>query len=214
MYRRRARNSTGTAALSAEFVSALVVFILIILFPMIDLICLTTGAATVYLTAKHCASKAGSSPTFSDALKNAESAAYQMEKSGFGEFAKLYPVHGFNDSGMDLYITETNINTNVSTRTGPNSPFVSVLDTQNCIYSYDAEVTYKVGPFVKLRWVPFIGSVPGLGRAAPLTFTASSHIEHPDGLLDGGSPILPVRQRGPDFDAVEAAEAGGGTTTD
>lgn len=68
----------------AEFGPALIVFFLVILFPMINLIAMGTGAGTIYLLAKESAGKAGNSTTYADVLNAAESAAVQIASSGFG----------------------------------------------------------------------------------------------------------------------------------
>lgn len=183
------RHRNGVGASMAEFGPALFVFFLFILFPLINLIALGTGAATVYLVAKQAASKAGSSATFGQALVASEARAYEIESGGFGKFAKLYPVGGFNGSGVDLFITETNIATNVSTQSGPNTPFVTnPVNTDNNLYSYDAVATYNVGPFMEMGGIPFIGSIPGIGSAVQLTYTASENVEHPEGLEAGIRP--------------------------
>ena len=192
MANRKKRRTIGASI--AEFGPALFVFFFIILFPLINLIAMGTGACTVYLIAKQCATKAGDSATFGDALISAEAAAFDLYDGGFGKFANLVPVDGFNYSGMDLYITDTNINSNVSTRHGPNTPFVPVAVNPNeHLYTYDAVCTYDVGPFMNLHAIPFIGDVPGVGVPARLTFTASRNIEHPEGLQqmfasDSGPP--------------------------
>ncbi len=188
------RNKFGAGL--AEFAPALFVFFLFIIFPLINFIALGTGAATVYLIAKQAATKAASSTTFGKAMMAAESASYEIESGGLGVFSKLYPIGGFNGSGLDIYITETNINTNVSTRNGPNTPFVSnPIDPSTYLYSYDAVVTFNIGPFTDMHQVPWIGDVPGLGVPAQLTYTASENVEHPEGIETGLAPdeLIPNR---------------------
>lgn len=182
----------------AEFGPALFVFFFIVLFPLINLIAMATGACTVYLATKLCATKAAEQTSFGDALIAAEEAAYNMEQGGFGKFAKLYPIGGYNNSGMDLYVIETNINTNVSYRHGPNTPFVArPIQTDENLYSYEAVCTYDIGPFMNLHSVPFIGNVPGVGVPATLSYTASMNVEHPEGLPQGvGGRVTPPRRRG------------------
>ncbi|MBX3075878.1 hypothetical protein KF913_18355 [Candidatus Obscuribacterales bacterium] len=181
MTKRRQRQSIGASI--AEFGPALFVFFFIILFPLINLIAIGTGAATVYLIAKQCATKAGDSATFGDALISSEAAAYDLWGGGFGAFANLVPVGGFNNSGVDLFVVDTNISTNVSQRFGPNTPFISgAVNPDEHLYAYEAVATYEVGPFMNLNSVPFIGQVPGVGRPARLSYRAARNIEHPEGL--------------------------------
>lgn len=184
---RNKRNRRIGSALTAEFGPALIIFFLVILFPMINLIGLAMGAGTLYIMAVECATKAGNATNFQDALASAQTSANSYAASGFGQFAKLTPVGGYNGSGMDLYVTDTNINTNVSTTNGPNTPFVSsAIDPSTYLYSYDAKVNYNVGPFMNMGAVPWIGGVPGIGVPAQLSFTVSRNVEHPETLIAGG----------------------------
>lgn len=187
MAKRRKRRNIGAAM--AEFAPALFVFFFIILFPLINLTAIGTGAATVYLIARQCAAKAGDSTTFGEALISSEAAAYDLWGGGFGAFANLVPIGGFNNSGVDIFIVDTNINTNVSRRYGPNTPFVTrTRNPDEHLYAYEAVATYDVGPFMNLHSVPWIGDVPGVGRPARLSFRAARNIEHPEGLQQNIEP--------------------------
>lgn len=208
------RNSLGAGV--AELGPAMFVFFLFILFPLINLIAMGTGAATVYLISKQCASKAAASATFPQALVASQDAANNLITGGFGKFANLTPIGGYNGSGVDIYITETNIATNVSTKNGPNTSLVSnPVDTNQYLYSYDAVVTCDVGPFMNMNGVPFIGSVPGIGVPARLTYTASENVEHPEdltvGASGGGGPGTgPGDSDGPPGTVAPGGPGGGG----
>lgn len=216
--KRRPKGST-----TAEFAPALIIFLLVLLFPLINLIGLGMGYAVVYLTAKQCASSAGSSQTFSDALSSSETTARTIAANGFGQFAKVQPVGGFNGSGMDLYTVNTDLNTLVSNVQGPNTPYVGIVDADRNTYEYQTVVTYDVGPFLNLSALPFVGGVPGVGSPARLSATAQSHVENLIGLNPGGglNPNLggggPTFGRpnpgggGPDSGGIGAMSPGGGT---
>jgi len=214
------RPSAG-AALTAEFAPALFVFFLIVLFPLINLIGMATGASVVYLVAGQTAISAGNSASYPSALDQVQSTANMLATSGFGQFARLQPVGGFNGCGVDLYTTQTSIaSSNVAT-SGPNMPLSVDPDTTNNLYSYDTVATFDVGPFVDMSAMPFIGGIPGVGKPARLTFTASRNIEHPDALsgiggvgsgppVGGGGPTIPNPGPGPE---VLPPGSGPGTTT-
>src|SRR3982751_1865723 len=140
----RRNRQIGSAQIS-EFSAALALFFLVMLFPLIGLISISTAVGTGYFAARYCASRAGDSPSFAQALDNAESASREINSSGWAQFAGLKPVRGYNDSGMDLWITDTNIATNTNITHGPNTPAVSAMDPDKYLYSYDAIVTYDVG---------------------------------------------------------------------
>lgn len=208
---------------AAEFAPALIIFLLVLLFPLINLIGLGMGYAVVYLTAKQCASSAGSSQTFNDALSSSETTARTIAANGFGQFAKVQPVGGFNGSGMDLYTVNTDLNTLVSNVQGPNTPYVGIVDADRNTYEYQTVVTYDVGPFLNLSSLPFVGGVPGVGSPARLSATAQSHVENLIGLnpgggvnpnLGGGGPTFGRPNPGggvPDSGGIGAMSPGGGT---
>lgn len=183
------KRRSGSGAVIAEFGPALFVFFMIILFPLINLLALAIDAGTVYLIAKQAASKAAASVTFGDAQLSSEQAAYNIESGGIGKFCHLVPVGGFNGSGLDLYVTETDISSNVSIHNGPNTPNVTnPVDTSAYLYTYDAVVTYECGPLMRLHYIPWIGDIPGVGKPATISYTASEHVEHPEGLETGIPP--------------------------
>ncbi|MGD9679910.1 MAG: hypothetical protein AB7W16_01890 [Candidatus Obscuribacterales bacterium] len=186
--RRKVRSNEG-AALTAEFAPALFVFFLIVLFPLINLIGMATGASVVYFVAGQTAISAGNAASYPSALDQVQSTANTLVSSGFGQFAKLQPVGGYNGCGVDLYTTQTSVNSSNVTTSGPNTPLAVNPDTSNNLYSYDTVATYDVGPFVNMSAMPFIGGIPGVGKPARLTFSASRNIEHPDGLTGIGSTV-------------------------
>lgn len=203
---RKVRSNEG-AALTAEFAPALFVFFLIILFPLINLIGMATGASVVYFVAGQTAISAGNAASYPSALDQVQSTANTLASSGFGQFAKLQPVGGYNGCGVDLYTTQTSVTSSNVTTSGPNTPLAVNPDTSNNLYSYDTVATYDVGPFVNMGAMPFIGGIPGVGKPARLTFNASRNIEHPDGLTGIGSVSNPpAGGSGP-------SAGGGGMTT-
>ncbi|MBK9142365.1 MAG: hypothetical protein IPM23_07715 [Candidatus Melainabacteria bacterium] len=188
--KRQVRSNEG-AALTAEFAPALFVFFLIILFPLINLIGMATGASVVYFVAGQTAISAGNAASYASALDQVQSTANTLTSSGFGQFARLQPVGGYNGCGVDLYTTQTSVTSSNVVTSEPNTPLAVNPDTSNNLYSYDTVATYDVGPFVNMGAMPFIGGIPGVGRPARLTFSASRNIEHPDGLTGIGSVSNP-----------------------
>lgn len=189
---RRPRNKAGNAT-SSEFVMALFVFFMVLLFPLINLIGLGMGAGTQYLMTKQCASAAGSSTTYRDALLAMEREANLFVNSGFGQFAKLRAVGGYSGTGTDLYVIETNL-TGGSRTYGPNTQVTTAIDTANNVYEYQVRSVFDVGPFTNLSAVPWINTVPGVGRPARMTFVAQSLAEFTDGLAlgaGGGTTVGP-----------------------
>lgn len=182
---RRSRNQQGSA-LQGEFAAALTIFFLVILFPLINLIGVATGAGTLYFMTTQGASSAGTSATYGMALDAMEATINTIRTGGLGQFAKLAPVGGYSGTGANLFVIVTPTSGGMSTYYGPNSPYVAVLDTENNIYEYQVKTTYDVGPFLDLSMLPFVGNVPGIGAPMRLEYVAHSYIEGIDGLAQGG----------------------------
>jgi hypothetical protein len=180
-----ARKRTG--AVTLEFTVALAVFLLVMLFPLINLIGMAMAAGTQYLLTVECASRAGNAATFEDALIAMERTSGEITSSGFGRFGKLQPIAGYSGSGTNLFINVTRLNNGGTLVFGPNLPYAGIIDKSNRVYEYQVRSTFDVGPFVNLSLFPFVGDVPGVGKPARLTFVANRTVEFADGLAMGGN---------------------------
>jgi hypothetical protein len=154
-------------------------------FPFINLFGYLCGVATAALIANQCANAAAVSQTYHDAAAACPAAAIQLNSSCLGQFAHLQPVGGLTGSGVNIYISVTNIGSNTTTTYGPNQPLSGSADTSNNIYEYEAQVSYNVGPFISMSAVPIVSQIPMLGKPAPFTFAVQKAAEYPDGLSVG-----------------------------
>jgi hypothetical protein len=176
------RNQIGSGAGAAEFAPALIIFFLVILFPLINLIMFTTGYATGYLCAKQCASRAGTQNTFTDAMGVVQQESATFQASGFGKFAKLVPIGGIAGSGIDLSVVSVPYGGGSATTHPKNTPMGTAATPDTNTYEYKVEANFNMGPFMNLATLPWVGDVPGVGKPARLTFTATSSAEFPEGL--------------------------------
>lgn len=173
----------GAGATTAEFAPALLVFLLIILFPLINLIMFAAGIGTGYLAAKQAAGRASTQSTYSEALAVVQQESAYFVSSGFGQFAKLAPIGGAGGSGMDLSVVATPYGGGSSpTEYTANSPIPTTADPNTNTYEYKVRAQFNVGPFMDLSSLPWIGNVPGLGPPAPMNFSATGSVEFPEGL--------------------------------
>ncbi len=177
----RIRRTNGSAAI-AEFAPVLFIFFLVILFPLINLIGFATSSATVLMIARQSASIAGSSTTWQDALAGMQQEATKMQNSGFGKFANIQPLGGYNASGVDMYIATTSLSSGGTTYGTANSGLGAPADTQNNIYEYQIRAKFTINPWLNMSGMPFIGSVPIVGKPADCAYNANSNVEHPEGL--------------------------------
>jgi hypothetical protein len=171
----------------AEFGPVLFVFLFFALFPMIDLMAVASGAATIALTARQAASAAASSADYATAINGMFREASGVSNSGLGKLVNLQPVGGYNNCGVDLWVVRTNIFNKQVMYCGPNSACPGPIDESSFVYEYQTFCQFKVGPLCNLGSVPFIGSVPGLGQPANITYLASAAVEHPNGISSGGA---------------------------
>lgn len=187
----KTRSNIGSSAHMAEFAPALMVFILVVLLPLVNLLSFTTGYASVAFLGQNCAVQASNSPTYAQALTEMRNAATQMTASGIGQFAKLAPVGGYLNSGVDLYIVETDLNSKAVQEYGPNTKLTAPADPTNKIYEFSVRTSYNVGPFLNLASIPFIGGVPLVGQPVRVTTVSHRACEHDDALSysSGFAPI-------------------------
>jgi hypothetical protein len=188
----KSRRSPRGAALQAEFAVCLLIFLLVTAFPMLDLLGLAAGFATAAFAAIQSAHKASLATTYPEAVAEALDAAYGIAGGCFGTFAALVPNGGLSNSGVDLYVYVTDINSGTVKVFGPNSAVTDKIDPAANIYEYCARVNYHCGPMINMSSVPFVKDVPGLGKPFELTYSAFRATEYSDGLSGTGNaaPLL------------------------
>jgi hypothetical protein len=183
-FRKRRRAKRGSAL--AEFGPVLFVFLFFALFPLLDLMAVAIGTASISLAARQGASAAAASADYGTGLLAMERDVNAVRTSGFGQFLNLRPMAGYNGSGADLWIEKTNIIPGTPVQfCGPNSKAPLPIDSTAFIYEYACYASFQVGPLCNLGAVPFIGSIPGLGPPAQIRYVAQSAVEYPTGLSSG-----------------------------
>lgn len=166
----------------AEFGPVLFVFLLVVLFPLINLMAFAAGAATVGFLTTQAAGAASQAPTFQSALSDMESTVNRIASSGFGQFAKLKPVAGYQGTGTDLYVVVTDTASGTPYYFGPNGGFSNWVDESVAIFEMECRSQFDVGPFLNMSGMPFIGDVPIVGKAARLSWNCSRAVEHLEAL--------------------------------
>lgn len=140
------------------------------------------GYANVALLGTQCAVEAANSGSYPQALTAVQNKANAMTASGMGKFARMSPVGGLNNCGVNVFITETDINSSVVKEYGPNTKMTAAYDPTNKIYEYTVRTSFNIGPFISLGMVPFIGGVPLIGVPVTIGTTAHRGVEHPEAL--------------------------------
>lgn len=179
-----------------DFAPAFLVLILFI-FPLIDLMGLLCGAATVQFMAYRACCAASVQQVFPDSLSSMANQSIGICNSGLGSFSRLNPVGGYSGAGSDLFLMVTNIYSSQVAVTPANTPVSAPIDTTNNLYECLVVSTSEVGPLINLSAIPYIGTVPGLGKPALVTARWVRAWEHPSamgsvamGAFSGGtSPI-------------------------
>lgn len=181
---RKRRRQSGAAL--AEFAPVLFIFLFFALFPLLDLMAVAVGTASISLAARQGAAAAAASADYGSGLTAMERDVNQVRNSGFGHFLNLRPIAGSNGCGADLWIEKTDVSSPTSIQfCGPNSKAPTPIDSNAFIYEYCCVASFQVGPLCNLSAVPFIGSIPGLGPPASIRYTAMAAAEYPNGLSSG-----------------------------
>lgn len=184
-FKKRRRGRHRGAAI-AEFGPVLFIFLFFALFPLLDLMAVAVGTASIALAAKQGAAAAAASADYGSGLTAMERDVNAVRNSGFGHFLNLRPIAGYNGCGADLWIEKTDVNSPSSIQfCGPNSKAPAPIDSTQFIYEYGCYASFQIGPLCNLGAVPFIGSVPGLGPPASVRYVEMSAVEYPNGLSSG-----------------------------
>ncbi|MBI2812333.1 MAG: hypothetical protein HYX67_16100 [Candidatus Melainabacteria bacterium] len=181
----------------SELPIALLMLFILLMFPLIDLAGLATGASIAFLIAHQSAARAASHQRYDSALTAMSTEANNFLSTGFANFARLTPVGGYDGSGADLYILATNYRGGGIKVFGPNQPVSEPIDPSTCLYECNVRVKYKVGPVISMANAPFISEIPGLGKPAVLSFEENRAAEYPIGLNKIGDLANSSTNQGP-----------------
>ncbi len=185
-------NRTQRGSAIAEFPVALFFLLVLVLFPMINLVLFAGSMATNMFFARYVAGRASVCHNFDDMLVVADKEGQDLVNSGFGKFAKLKPVGGLGGHGVDLYVYVINTGTNNLVQYGPNTTVAPPIDPVKNVYEVAAQTCYDVGPIMDLSSAPFIGRIPLIGQPARITFTAHRAVEDPNAIVGAGAAATTV----------------------
>lgn len=188
--KRSKRNQAGSAGV-AEFVIALLVIVMVV-FCLIDLVATTSSYAAITLASRQASFKAATADSIDSALFEMQNAVTGLADSGFGRFAHLKPVGGYNGCGADLFINVTQIATGSTSVIGPNlgiqrPPGSKQIESDVNIYECAARLTYEMGPLVPLTGIPLLKDIPGCGKPALIQVSTNIALEQPERLAIGAS---------------------------
>ena len=170
------RTAKGSSEI-AQFIPVIYILLLLVLMPLLDIGIVFVAGATQYLATNDIAAKAATQGDYTSALNAMANEASQFQSSGLAQFAQMAPDGGYIGCGDDLYAMATNIVSGVVTSSPADQPPTQAINTTANMYELSVKSTYSVQPLVSLAALPFLGSVPGLGQPAILTFTANRPIE-------------------------------------
>ena len=181
----------------AEFGPVLVVLILVIIFPLVNLLAWVAGYATVNNITQACGAEAANAASFSEALANVQKRANLLSQSGLAKFARIRPQGGYQSCGVDLYVVTTSIDADPNHKDptrghlfGPNTGLpadfaqTEKIEQSNgaVMYEYSVRTNFWVGPVLDLSQLPFVGSVPMVGKDVLLGASTTRAVEHSDAL--------------------------------
>lgn len=167
------RQSGGSIA---EFGPALIIFFVIILFPLLDFLTFADGVAAISYAASAAARAAGPATTRALAKSNMQQTGSQIigtagAPAPLTAIAKLRPA---DNSGLTLTVIEIGNDGQVKNTysDGQAIPDADLTSGEN-FFQYQVTANYGVG----LMW-----AIPGFPDSMPMTFTGTTMVEHPEGL--------------------------------
>jgi hypothetical protein len=170
------RNAHGNLA---EFGPALVLFFIFMLIPMLALIRFGLAASALYFIVSQTADSAARAPNYALAKRSADTVLSKLITSPLGRISGLRP-ESLENKG--LYVDECVIGTGEKNVFGPDKPLDKTISPAVNTYEYEIRGAYTIEPLLSGVVVPFIGSIPLLGRPTTLTVRAVRAVEYPDGL--------------------------------
>ncbi len=182
------RSSRERGSSMMELPPALLVLFFAILFPLINLMGLAVGTATIAMIGQQTVQAAANASNYGQALSGMQTCATNMMNTGFAKFAKLTPVAGYKQCGADLYVVITaiapNPNGTVNVQSSAaNKSINQAIDTTKNLYEYQTRVVYRIVPFINMSGIPLVKNIPGVGADSEIQWVSTSNVEFPDGLL-------------------------------
>lgn len=184
----RPRNRSQCGSHIAEFGPVLFIIIILILFPLADLVTYLCGVSTVQLAVTEGSRAAATADTPNDALIAMEKAVKNVASSGMGSFTKLQGEGGYNGCGckLNLHITSA-LNGKSQTLEIPSQfPLPEELrpgtktNKSDQIYQYLVSGEFTVSPLVDMSGIPGL-KIPMLSPTR-VSYTAEHAVENLQGL--------------------------------
>ncbi len=201
---RSRKRSSGNIS---EFGVAVFIYLMMIVFPFINLFGLASGAAVLLMTAHEAASSSASQRRYADCLTAMKTDVSSFENGNFGKFVKMHPVGGYSGSGADLFIDASSFVGSASKRFGPNTAVPPPIDLTSNVYECTVRLNCEVGPLLDLSFVPFLGGIAGLGKPVLLSMSASRAAEYPRGLEFPSGSVVSATASLPLFSKTPTASA-------
>jgi hypothetical protein len=159
-----------------EFASLTLLAILFVLLPVGNLFAFLAGAGLCNTATDVMTHQAAVSTSFNNALNAMVATSQQATSAQWANFLKIAPSAGYEGSGADLFVTETNSFTGAS-KTYSADTMPLVIDTSTNIYECAVKSNYAIGPVFSLA-IPMFAGIPGLGAPLQVTFSSIKPAEH------------------------------------
>lgn len=182
----RSRHFRCCSGSAAEMPLAMIVLFVLCAFPLLNLISLGLAYGSIWFISFQCDQSASTQTDFNGCLGAVEKRTAEFNCQGFTKMLKVVPEAGYKNSGCDLFIDAVDfMDSGKCTVVGPNKPVEPPIDLTNRFYEVAAHTTYSVDPLINLGAVPFLASVPALGKPVLLSVKVKRCAEFPQGLVRG-----------------------------
>lgn len=163
----------------AEFGAAFYAFFFAIIIPTINLLSFAVAFSYAYLAANMTADSVAQSMTLKRAREIVENSPSDLKGDSLASFLKVEP----GAEGFKLDLVRTNMQGEIQILTSKNLKSEDSSQNKGLI-QYRVLANYKLRPRLDLGSVPFINTIPIIGKESELTFNLIRNIEHADEIMN------------------------------
>jgi hypothetical protein len=163
-------NRLSKGSMICELPIALMLFLLLLAFPLMDLCTIGMRLSLVYFTARSAAQEANKQKTFTAGKEKAVERAVQL--------ASTYA--GVDVAAGNVEFAVCTIPMDDRGATSRSTSVLSAINTADNVYQVEVQLTAQVEPLV--RFTNLLGSIPGLTDPITVTLVGREHCEHPAGM--------------------------------
>lgn len=163
----------------AEFGAAFYAFFFAIIIPTVNLLGFAIAFSYAYVSANMTTDTVAQAMTLKRARQIAQTAPAGLESDSLAQFLKVKP----GADGFKLDLVRTNMQGENEILTARNLKNIDSEQNKGLI-QYRVCANFSVRPMLDLGSVPFVNTIPIIGKESALTFQLMRNIEHADEIMN------------------------------